>query len=266
MARKFDVTNIVDPRQAPFTERSLRHINTAFDELGEDLVKSVIGTYTTNDIIVLYGCAVTATIPGTSSVTAGAIFYNGRIYKVDAASISTPSNTLVWVIDTTYITGDPALFSDGNSYDFHEIQKFKLVNAVSGSGLANYNGATVKQVTDILLGSWIDATPYLINGYTAGPSRVFKYKISRDGTIKFMGGLQAPGTVSSIQFMQLPTNLRPTNNFQYPSCGNDSSSGNYVMTIIGSTGYCSIQPTTGGVIYLGSNEQFNVFCEWSNNA
>lgn len=156
MARSFVITPIVDPVKAPISKRSLTHINSAWDELGEDIIKGLLGTYTTNDLIVLYGCTVTANIPGTSAVTAGAIYYNGRIYKVDAnASISSPTNTLVWSIATTYITGDPATFSDGSSENFHKIEKFQLTNAGTGTGLADYNSTTVKalnkQRTDGLL-------------------------------------------------------------------------------------------------------------------
>ncbi len=146
MARTFVLTDIVDPVKAPFSKRSLEHINEAYNELSKQVIESTFTTaYTSNDVIILSGCEVVANIPGTSSVTAGQIYYNGKIYNVDAnASISTPANTLVWSIATTYISGDPATFSDGNNYDFHKIEKFQLTNAVSGSGIANYNGATVK--------------------------------------------------------------------------------------------------------------------------
>ena len=168
MARSFVTTDIVDPVKAPFSKRSLDHLNSALDELTKQTIESTFSiAYTTNDIIILDGCYITATIPGTSSVTAGRIYYNGKIYQVDAnASISTPANTLVWSIATTYISGDPATFSDGNNYNFHKIEKFQLTNAVSGSGLADYNGTTVKYkikkyITE--LGNWdMDATSSVI--------------------------------------------------------------------------------------------------------
>lgn len=159
MARTFVLTDIVDPVKAPFSKRSLEHINEAYNELTKQLFEPTLATaYTTNDVIIISGCDVTANIPGTSSVTAGQIYYNGKIYNVDAnASISTPSNTLVWSVATTYISGDPATFSDGNNYNFHKIEKFQLTNAVSGSGVADYNGATVKykiRTTRININNW----------------------------------------------------------------------------------------------------------------
>jgi hypothetical protein len=155
MARKFKTNSIIDPVKAPLTKRSLEHINSAYDELGEDLVKSLIGTYTANDVVILRGCDVAVTsgsIPGTGTATLseGAVFYNGRVYKVDAnGSLSTTSpDTLVWEIVESVVAGDPATFSDGNTYDFHVIEKFRLVAGAPGSGIANYDGATVKKIND----------------------------------------------------------------------------------------------------------------------
>ena len=150
MARKFDTTNIVTPTKAPFSKRSLTHINTAYDELGEGIVNGMLGSYTTGDVVILHGCNVSATIPGTSSVTAGAIYYNGRVYEVDADAsiITTGLQTLVWQIAESTITGDPATFDDGNTYDFHIIEKMELVNGLSGSGLANYD-AVVQMATPL---------------------------------------------------------------------------------------------------------------------
>lgn len=145
MAKEFIVTNIVDPVKAPITERSLRHINSMTKESASEILKGLVKSYATNDLLIISGCVVTASIPGTSSVTAGCIYYNGEFYQVDAnASISSPSNTLVWSIVTTYASGDPATFSDGNSYNFHAVNKMQLTNAATGTGIADYNGATVK--------------------------------------------------------------------------------------------------------------------------
>lgn len=146
--RKFITTNIVDPVKAPLTEKALRHINEIPNDLGSSLVKSMIGTYTTNDLIVLEGCVVVANIGGTSTVTAGSIFYNGEIYLVDAnASISSPANTLYWEAVNTLVDGAQTTFSDAVAYDFLSIRKLRLVNGISGGGLADYNGPTVKYLS-----------------------------------------------------------------------------------------------------------------------
>lgn len=183
MARKFDVTNIIDPAKAPLTKRSLTHLNSAYDELTKQMIESsFVVPYTTNDIVILSGCEVTANIPGTSEVTAGQIYYNGRIYDVDAnASISSPSNTLVWSIVESVVAGDPATFSDGNSYNFHIIEKFVLSNAVSGSGIADYNGATVKYkiaTKRINIGAWnIDSEGVAIISHGLNFSKIISVEL-----------------------------------------------------------------------------------------
>lgn len=99
-------------------------------EIGRHFVLSQIGNYTADDLIVLYGCMVSANIPGTSAITAGAIYYNGNIYRVDAdaAIITTGSQTLVFKIENI----DRKLIT--------------LIGAASGSGIANYNAITVKHL------------------------------------------------------------------------------------------------------------------------
>jgi hypothetical protein len=92
-----------------------------------DLIRGLLGNYTANDLIILWGCNVTANIGGTSSITQGAIYYNDIVYKVPAiASISSPSQTLVFKISGL------------------DLQTITLVNGISGSGVADYNSATVK--------------------------------------------------------------------------------------------------------------------------
>ncbi len=146
--KKIETTNIAGTQDAPFIKATFDHLNEANLNSTSDIIKGLLGTYTTNDIIVLFGCVVTATIPGTSSITAGAIYYNGEIYEVDANAslVTTGSDILVWGIATTYRAGDPIKWSDGENRNLHQIDKFALSAGLSGSGLANYNGATVKTI------------------------------------------------------------------------------------------------------------------------
>lgn len=152
MARKFKTVDIVAPVKARLSKRSLTHINTAFDDLSEDIILGLSGNvYDPSAIFILYGCDVTITggsIPGTgtASITEGAVYYNGRIYKVDQNNSLSTTNpqTLRWEIVETTISGDPATFDDGNTYDFHIIEKMALVAGTAGSGLANYDATTVK--------------------------------------------------------------------------------------------------------------------------
>jgi hypothetical protein len=152
MANKFLVTNIVDPVKAPITEAGLRHINSMPQVVGEALVKGLIGSYTTNDIIILQGCVVavlSGAVPGsgTASLSAGFVYRNGEIFAVDAnALLTTTANTLVWVADDELLDSAQTKFSDGSDYDFLRVAKLKLQAGTSGSGLADFDASTVKNI------------------------------------------------------------------------------------------------------------------------
>lgn len=94
-----------------------------------DLIKAFLnGEYTPDDLIIIWGCEVTANLPGTSAITEGAIFYNDQVYKVAAdASIPSATETLVFKIKDDVTP--------------HQIE---LVNDATGEGIADYDDATVK--------------------------------------------------------------------------------------------------------------------------
>jgi hypothetical protein len=169
MAREFVTTGIVSPVKARFSKRSLTHINSALSEITAQVGPALVETYTTNDVIILSGCVVggTTTFPGTATVTAGTIYYNGKTYSVDAnASIILASGQIpVWNIATSYISGDPAIFTDANTYDFHKIEKFALTAANAGSGVSDWNASTTKYLVKtkiINIGDWnMDTTATL---------------------------------------------------------------------------------------------------------
>jgi hypothetical protein len=145
--KSIDTTNIAGAAKAPFIKVTHDHYKASIKETGGNIIVGLTN-YTTNDVIILWGCTVTANIGGTSTVTEGAIFYNNEIYNVEAnASISSPANTLVWNIVDSYEASDSTLqWSDGNIRDLHMDSKFVLSNAVSGSGIADYNAATVRPI------------------------------------------------------------------------------------------------------------------------
>jgi hypothetical protein len=150
--KKIDTTNIAGSAKAPFIKDTHDHYKEAIQESTSEIIKGLLSGYTANDIIILYGCVVVDNIPGVSALGAGAIYYNGEIYQVDdeATITTTGSETLVWEIVTTYIAGDSTLqWSDGVIRDLHQIDRMTLVPGLTGTGLADYNGATVKPIYGI---------------------------------------------------------------------------------------------------------------------
>lgn len=138
MARKFDPTDIQTPVKARLRGDSFTHLNNAFDELTNAIVKGLLSSYTTNDVIILNGCVVSGTVvaPGPAAITAGQVFYNGRIYEVDAVATLNLTGAQVPVFTIVEsLQGGQTTFSDANDYDFQVIEKVAMTAGLSGSGI-----------------------------------------------------------------------------------------------------------------------------------
>jgi hypothetical protein len=127
----------------PFYGRTMSHIMESLTEVVESLVRPLIGSYVANDLIILYGCQLTGSFSGAGNpfaVTAGAVYYNGEIYQVDAVSGTiSGANVLVGTITTTYQLGDPVTMSDNSAVNVHEIRKVVITQAGTGSGTKDYS-------------------------------------------------------------------------------------------------------------------------------
>ena len=125
----------------PMKSGALKHVQLAYREVIDYLTRGVVGTYDTTKGYVLYGCLNSGS--GSSyNISAGAIFFNGEIYLVDATTFTTSGgNVPVCTITTTYYTGtdaDAVVFTDSVSRNVHEIKKIVIASGASGSGTVNY--------------------------------------------------------------------------------------------------------------------------------
>lgn len=140
--RNLKLTDITTGVGMPLKSGSLTHVQLAYKEAFENLTKSVIGNcYDNTKGYVIYGCVNTGS--GSSyNISAGAIFYQGEIYLVDATTFTTSgSNVPVCTITTTYYTGteaDQVEFTDSVLRNVHEIRKIVIASGASGSGTVNY--------------------------------------------------------------------------------------------------------------------------------
>ena len=150
--KKLDLSQIVGTTGMPLKKGTLLHIVESQREVVDGLIRGLV-SYTTGNVVILYGCAITGTNPGVISNTAGAVFYNGEVYLVDAQTFTTTgSNIPCWTIFETSVSGlgyDTVLLTDASIGYIHKDRKFKLVNGpIGGSGVsgytADYNGSTVK--------------------------------------------------------------------------------------------------------------------------
>jgi hypothetical protein len=121
---------------------TLEHLQSAYQEAISALVNARIGdSYDPNKVYLLHGVKNSTTAP-LFTISAGAVFFNGEIYLVDAVTFTAGGGeTAVFNIVTTNYTAaiaDPVLFSDGGNYNIHEIRKMVISSDVSGAGDADY--------------------------------------------------------------------------------------------------------------------------------
>lgn len=140
--KKVQLNNISEGVRYPLTTLFAQHIQEAYTEIVDALVKGLIED--PSKLTILHGCAIGGASPN-YTVSAGAAYYQGEVFLVDAGTVNVPSGqTLVWRIEESYAAGDPVTFSDNIPRNAHLIRKMKLVAGASGSGVAD--NAEVKQL------------------------------------------------------------------------------------------------------------------------
>ena len=125
---------------------SFEFIQDAYKELSAATIIALIGSgYSTSVVYVLYGCINSGTYP-VYNITAGAVFYNGEIYYVDAANFTSIGTdvALFSVITTQFTTNaDPVTLTDLTVVNIHNIRKMLINSGVAGSTIANFSQAVI---------------------------------------------------------------------------------------------------------------------------
>jgi len=141
--RKLKTSDITTSVAMPIKSGTLEHLQFAYQEAFSSIAKSIIyGTlYDAAVGYILHGCINS----GTGSnyiISPGAIFFNGEIYQVPAATFTiSGSNVAVGTITTTQFSAgnaDPVNFTDGNAYYVHDIRQIVFDAGLSGSGDVNF--------------------------------------------------------------------------------------------------------------------------------
>lgn len=136
--KKILTNNIVENvRRQPFNKASYDHLQESYQEVIEDIMKALTGD--TSGVVVLYGCEDSDPDANDYDISAGAVLYNGEIFRVDAFVGSDPSDVPVLVMDETFREGDPVTFSDNNEYNVHAIRKLKWQMAGTGTGITDFS-------------------------------------------------------------------------------------------------------------------------------
>lgn len=167
MSNILKTTDITSIAAMPIKKGTLDFL---FNELA-DMRKVIIQTNAgnTNTAYILYGLI--PTISGTSyAFTEGYVYYDSKIYYVPAATITVSgSNIPVFKYNTTSYTtnADPVLFSDGNTYNVHEIHNATISADIAGSGFLDWANVRYFNTTwqDAASGGrWINTEWRIYNG------------------------------------------------------------------------------------------------------
>lgn len=192
----------------PFKKGTWVHLQEAYQEAIDAISRNIIGeNYDASKVYVLYGCVNSGS--GSSYViSAGAVFYNGEIYLVDAVSFTAGiGETAIGTITTSnYLdaTADPVTFTDGTPHSVHDIRKIVLSSDTSVGDL-DYSA------WDFMLDN-VKVTATLASGWTfvsvSGTEAPFYRKNIKNNTLS-IGGV-AIGSSPSGTIFTLPTGYRPT--------------------------------------------------------
>jgi hypothetical protein len=134
-----DISNIVEgSRRLGATGITLLHLAEAIKETTANVIKGI--GVDPSGVVALYGCF-NSGIGSNFIISAGAVYYNGEVYDVDAfTGTASGGQTAVISIVTTYRTEDPVLYSNGQKYPTHAIRKMQWSISTIGSGVADYLG------------------------------------------------------------------------------------------------------------------------------
>lgn len=93
--------------------------------IGTPVIRGLLGSYTPNDVIILYGFDIVV-VTNTATWTAGAVFYNNKIYIVPAGAHTKPGGSF-----TYYISSE-------------ELATIGMSDSGVTAGIATYGASTVK--------------------------------------------------------------------------------------------------------------------------
>lgn len=208
--KKIKTTDIVAGAAYPPSKKGLDFLQQSYQEVLAYVSQAFIGnTPSTTVGYVLYGCVKTSLGGSNYSLTAGAIYFNGEVYAVDAiASIAIATAPIMTITTTNDPTADPTIFTDGSSKNVHNIRKMVLSNGTLGTGTLDYEdliflnddwhyiGATGEPAFQ---NSWVN------NGGSRGD---VAFKRTLDKFVYFCGAMQG-GSDATVAFT-LPAGYRPS--------------------------------------------------------
>ena len=199
--KKLSTANISNTVAMPIKGGTLDFVQLAYQEVIDAIVKNIIGGLTNPvSYYILYGCKNTGT--GSNYIIgAGAIYYNGEVYLVPAATFTVASGQVaVGTVTTNYYAtnADPVLFTDGVSRNVHQIRTINFASGSSGSGAVDFTGLVYTPLT--LKNEQISAMPSTYTVFFDQDRAVFFGSVASNPTITFDFTNAIPGNVLRLKF------------------------------------------------------------------
>lgn len=171
--RKLSTTNVTNSVGLPVKSGTLQHLQLAYQEIITALAKSIIQRENdTTNCYIIFGLKNSGST-GSMNVSAGAIYFNGEVYLVDAFTLTVANTAVGNIVVTQYTTNaDPVTFTDGISHNVHDIRKIVFTDAASGSGLVDF-------------ANLINVPFALVNDQQATLPATYTVKFDRDRSVFF---------------------------------------------------------------------------------
>lgn len=164
--KKLSTVEITDSASMPLKSGSLEFLQEAHRETTTALVVSMLG-FTPNNITpyIINGCQI-SNAGSLYSVTAGYIYYNGEIFKVNSSSFNLGGGEQVWgkITNVSYPSADPVLFGDNVLRNVH-LDRVVVFESNTSGDILYINSVRTEpwQTGDI---KEVDCTPqYIIDNF-----------------------------------------------------------------------------------------------------
>jgi hypothetical protein len=238
-----------DLGRMPIVLDDLRFINDSLKEVINGIV-----AHDTSSVVILSGCEIdyTSLSAGTLNMTAGAVYYNGEIYSVNAVTSMTYDLTVRWEIEET---NDPAglkTFASGTSHNTYKIRKAVVKQGGTVPSGALYFALT-RSIFDIYrngMGKYtelVKVDPFISvdSPYSKSANNPLRAWKNVNGSISFTGELiTSGGNGSTIGLLDPEFRPTKTRNIVFDVF---EPSGVYIETL-----GCSIS-ASGSIGFLGTS-------------
>lgn len=215
--RKIDTSAILGfVQEMPVKAGHWEHLQDGFKEIIQALLSQISSLpNNSSTVYVLFGCENTSTPPN-YNISAGAVYYQGEIFLVDAASF-TASVGAVAILETTQYSaldgggnqkGDPVLFTDLTNRDVLDIRKIKFVdgNSLTADFVDEFSDLIYIQSDWVTIGD--PGAPAFASGWAAGSSIPVQFMKEINGFINIRGfPVRSSGSGTTI--FTLPVGFRP---------------------------------------------------------